>query len=88
MVNAAVLAGGLDGDDVLDVFDNTNDFGVPARVKTNVATLAVGDVVTDVALANGFFEVSDGVDEGGDGFFVAAEEVQDEAKGGFFADAR
>lgn len=87
VVFAAIFAGFFEGDDVAGVGDDADGCVVAVGGATDVADGVGGEVEADAALAHFLFGVDQGFGEGFDFGFGAAEDVEGEALGGFWADA-
>lgn len=88
MVGAVVLLGGFDGNDVADVFDDADELLVAAAVGADSANVCIADVAAPLAMLDVLAHSADGVAEMGDVVHVLAQQMQHQAEGGFFANAR
>ena len=87
MVEPPVLAGALDGNDVLGLLDDADDALVAAGVAADGALGGLGDVAAGLAEADLGLDGAQGLDEALDGGRVGGQDVEGHALGGLGADA-
>ena len=88
MIKPSKLARLLDGHDVADAFNDADDRAVAARVGANIADVVVADIVANRAVFDAISHRFERVGEVFSNGRVLFDEMQNEAQGRFFANAR